>query len=240
MDLGIAGRVAIVSASSKGLGFGAARALAGEGVRVTITGRDPTALGAARQRIENETGVDVLALPGDITSPEEPARIVAETAARFGGVDIVVPNAGGPPPVRALDVTDDGVHAAIEANLLSAVRLIGASVPFMRANGWGRICCITSVSVVQPIPTLSLSNLARVGLYGWAKTAAADLVDDGITLNLACPGSHRTDRMVQLGGSGRMGDPDDFGRAVAFLCSEAAAFITGTRLVIDGGATQGL
>jgi 3-oxoacyl-[acyl-carrier protein] reductase len=93
---------------------------------------------------------------------------------------------------------------------------------------------------VQPIPTLSLSNLARVGLYGWAKTAAADLVADGVTLNLACPGSHRTDRMVQLGGTGRMGDPGDFGRAVAFLCSEPAAFITGTTLVVDGGATLGL
>jgi len=240
MDLGISGRVAVVTAASKGLGFGSALALAADGAKVTITGRDFATLSEAAARIEAETGAAVLAVPGDITDPDEPGRVVAQTLDHFGSVDILVPNAGGPPPTHALDVSAEAVHAAIEANLLSAVRLVQAAVGPMRAQRWGRICCITSVSVVQPIPTLSLSNLARVGLYGWAKTAAADLVADGVTLNLACPGSHRTDRMVQLGGTGRMGDPGDFGRAVAFLCSEPAAFITGTTLVVDGGATLGL
>jgi 3-oxoacyl-[acyl-carrier protein] reductase len=242
MDLGIAGRVALVTASSKGLGFGTAHALAADGARVVITGRDAASLEEARSRIADETSGEVLALTGDINDPEQPARVVAAAAERFGGLDILVPNTGGPPPARSLDVSDDQVHAAIEANLLSAVRLVRAALPHMRTGHWGRICCITSYSVVQPVPTLALSNLARVGLYAWAKTAATDLVDDGITLNLACPGPHATDRMraLQIGATGRMGDPGDFGKAVAFLCSEPAGFITGTTLVIDGGATVGL
>ncbi|MGA8369046.1 MAG: SDR family oxidoreductase, partial [Acidimicrobiales bacterium] len=163
---------------------------------------------------------------------------------RFGSLDIVVANAGGPPPGRALDVDDASLVAALNANLLTSVRLVRAAVPVMAGRGWGRICCLTSFSVVQPIPTLALSNTARVGLWAWAKTAAHDLAADGtgITLNLACPGSHATERMRQLGndGGGPMGDPADFGKVVTFLCSDPARFVNGAALVVDGGATLAL
>jgi 3-oxoacyl-[acyl-carrier protein] reductase len=125
---------------------------------------------------------------------------------------------------------------------LTSVRLVRSAVPYMRNNGWGRVCCITSYTVKQPIPTLALSNTARTALWAWAKTAAIDLFPDGITLNLALPGHHATDRMKQLGGgdTSGMGDPGDFGKVVAFLCSEPAKFVTGTALQVDGGATTGL
>jgi len=128
----------------------------------------------------------------------------------------------------------------LNANLLTSIRLVQASVPPMRAAGWGRICLLTSSFVKQPSPTLSYSNTARTGLWAWAKTAAQDLIDDGITLNLACPGLHATDRMKELGTEGRMGDPEDFGAVVAFLCSEAAGFVSGAALQVDGARTLGL
>jgi 3-oxoacyl-[acyl-carrier protein] reductase len=240
MDLGIAGRVALVTAASKGLGLASATALASDGARVAITGRTPDVLERAAADLQATTGTEVLALPGDITDPGEPERVVAATVARFGRLDIVVANAGGPSPARSLDVTDDQVLDAVNANLLTTVRLIRAALPHLEASDQGRICAITSYSIVQPIPTLALSNLARTGLWAWAKTAAADLVARGVTLNVICPGPHRTERMAKLGMAGVGGDPGDFGRAVAFLCSSSAAFITATTLVVDGGATLGL
>jgi len=125
---------------------------------------------------------------------------------------------------------------------MSAVRLTREAVPVMRERGWGRICCIASYSVVQPIPMLALSNTARVGLWAWVKTAALDLASEeaGITLNLLCPGPHATDRMRQLGGTGVMGNPADFGSVAAFLCSEQARFVNGAAVVVDGGATLAL
>jgi 3-oxoacyl-[acyl-carrier protein] reductase len=131
---------------------------------------------------------------------------------------------------------------ALNANLKSAVRLARAAIPAMRRQGWGRVCCITSYSVVQPIPTLALSNTARAGLWAWAKTAAHDLgvEQSGVTVNLICPGPHATDRMRELGGTGVMGDPADFGRVATFLCSRQAAFINGAAVVVDGGATLAL
>ena len=178
-----------------------------------------------------------------MTDPTTPGQLVDDAVARWGRLDIVVGNAGGPPPGRALDVDDDAVLAAVNANLLSSVRLAQAAVPHLRAGGWGRICFVTSVSVRQPIPGLALSNMARAGLWAWAKTAAADLFGDGITVNLACPGLHATDRMKALGGgagSGPVGDPDDFGKVVAFLCSEPAGFVSGTAVGVDGAAVAGL
>ncbi len=130
----------------------------------------------------------------------------------------------------------------MEANLLTSVRLVRSAVPHMRAGGFGRLCCITSYSVVQAIPTLALSNTARTGLKAWAKTATADLgaADGDVTLNLVCPGPHATERMKQLGGTGPMGDPADFGRVVAFVCSTHANFVNGASIVVDGGATLAL
>jgi 3-oxoacyl-[acyl-carrier protein] reductase len=239
MDLGIAGKVALVTASSKGLGRGTALALAGEGVKVGICARGEGAL-RDTERLIKEQGGEVLALVADVTNPDEPARLVDAVAAHFGALDILVANAGGPRPERAMNLNDEEILAAVNANLVTSVRLVRAAVPWMRRTGWGRICLITSIAIKEPIPTLALSNLSRTGLWAWAKTAAADLVSDGITLNSACPGSHATDRIKDLGTAGRLGDPDDFGRIVTFLCSEAAGFITGTALSVDGGVSRGL
>ncbi|HEX2039321.1 MAG TPA: SDR family NAD(P)-dependent oxidoreductase [Acidimicrobiales bacterium] len=242
MDLGITGRVALVTAASKGLGRASAVALAREGVKVALCARGRDALADAASEIA-DLGGEALAIPADVTEPEAPARVVATTVEHFGRLDILVANAGGPPPATALDVTDQQLADAVNANFVTSVRLVREAVPHMRPGGWGRICCIASSSVKQPIPGLALSNAARTALWAWAKTAAADLFPAGITLNLACPGLHATDRMKELGFDGEgvaLGDPGDFGRIVAFLCSEPAAFLSGVALQVDGAATVGL
>ncbi len=241
MELGIEGKVALVVASSRGLGRATAQALAGEGARVMISSRDEASLSATATALRT-AGADVDTVVADITDPAAPARLVKATVDRFGGLDVLVANAGGPPAGHALEVGEEALVAALNANLLSAIRLVAEAVPVMREGGWGRICCITSFSVVQPIPSLALSNTARAALWAWAQTAAQDLAVEGtgITLNLACPGHHATDRMRQLGASGPMGDPRDFGRVVAFLCSQQANFINGAAIVVDGGATLAL
>ncbi len=239
MDLGITGRVALVTAASKGLGRASAVALAQEGAKVVICARGAEALADAEAQLAGHT--EVLAIPADVTDPAAPAQLVAATVERFGRLDIVVANAGGPPAGRSLDVDDAQVEAAVNANLLTSVRLVREAVPHLRQQGWGRICLITSSSIKQPIPTLALSNTARTGLWAWAKTAARDLYGDGITLNLACPGSHATERMKQISRpEGPIGDPSDFGRVVAFLCSAPAGFVSGTTVVVDGARSVGL
>lgn len=236
MDLGLDGKVALVTAASRGLGRGAALALSEEGVRLAICARDPERLAAAAEAMPGET----LAIPADMADPDTPARLVEAAVERFGRLDIVVGNAGGPPPVRALEVDGAALHAAVDTNLLSSIRLVQSALPHLRRAGWGRIALITSAAVKQPIPTLAYSNTARTGLWAWAKTAAQDLIDDGITVNLVCPGLHDTDRVRELGMTGRMGDPADFGRVVAFLCSEPAGFVSGAALQVDGAGTLGL
>jgi 3-oxoacyl-[acyl-carrier protein] reductase len=242
MDLGLEGRVGIVAASSKGLGRASADALASEGVRLVISSRGAQALTEAETQLK-ERGADVIAVRADVTDPGTPERLVSAAVDHFGRLDIVVPNAGGPPPASALDVDDDAILAAIEANLLTSVRFVRAALPHLTRAGWGRICCIASSTIVQASPTLALSNTARTGLWAWAKTAAADLRGTGVTLNLICPGFHATDRMIELGatGGGRpMGDPADFGKVVAFLCSQAATNLNGARIVVDGGDSLAL
>jgi len=237
MDLGLRGKVALVTAASKGLGRASALALAAEGASVAICARGEEAL----RSTENDLGENALALPMDVTEPDAPARLVEATIERFGRLDVLVANAGGPPPGRALEPDDAAFEAALNANLLTSIRLVRAALPHMRERGWGRICLITSVSVKQPLPDLTLSNTARTGLWGWAKTAAADLRPEGITLNLACPGTHATDRVKETGHSkAQMGDPADFGKVVAFLCSEPANYISGAALQIDGASSMGL
>lgn len=235
MDLGLAGRVAVVTAASKGLGRATALALAAEGAKVVLNARDADALQAVAGQIEH-----ALVVPGDITDPALPARLVQAAVDRWGRVDAVVANAGGPPTGRALDVTDEQILAAVNANMLASVRLARAAVPHMRAARWGRIVFVASASVKQPIPDLALSNVARTGLWAWTKTAAQDLAEDDITVNLAAPGLHATDRLIERGVTGRTGDPADFGQVVAFLCSQQAAFVNGTALGVDGGAVVGL
>jgi len=241
MDFGIADKVALVTAGSKGLGRATALALAGEGVQVMLSGRNATTLEATRAEVA-ALGVDVGMRAGDVTDPGEPARLVAATVERFGRLDILVANAGGPPPGRALDLTDEAIAAALNANLTTSIRLVREALPHMRGAGWGRICCITSYTVKQPTPVLALSNTARTGLWAWIKTAAQDLSAEssGITLNMVCPGPHATDRMKQLGGTGVMGDPADFGAVTAFLCSAQAGFVNGSAVVVDGGSTLAL
>jgi len=240
MDLGIAGKVALVTASSKGLGRASAAALAAEGVKVVINARSGDALRQTETAIR-AAGGEVHAVVADVTDPVVAAQLVTATHDRFGALDILVPNAGGPPPGRALDLRDEQITDAVNANLTTSVRLVREALPYLRADGWGRICCITSWSIKQPMPGLALSNLARTGLWAWAKTAAADLFPSGVTLNLACPGGHATDRMRQLGGDAAgLGDPGDFGRIVAFLCSQPAAYISGAAVMVDGAASTGL
>ncbi|HEX6132043.1 MAG TPA: SDR family oxidoreductase [Actinomycetota bacterium] len=236
MDLGLDGKVALVTAASRGLGRGAALALAAEGCRVAICARGDEGLRATAA----ELGADTLAVPADVTDPAAPRRLVDATVERFGGLDVLVANAGGPPRARALEVEDAPMLEAVNANMLASIRLVREAVPHMRAAGWGRIVLITSSAVKQPIPDLAYSNAARTGLWGWAKTAAQDLVDDGVTLNLVCPGLHATDRVRELGHTGRLGDPEDFGRVVAFLCSASAGFVSGAALQVDGAGTLGL
>jgi len=238
VDLGVAGRVALVTAASKGLGRAAAVALAQEGAKVVICARGAEALASARAELESYT--EALSVQADVTEPAVPAQLVQTAVDRFGRLDIVVANAGGPPAARSLDVDDAQLEAALNANLLTSVRLVREAVPHMRAGGWGRICLLTSSSIKQPIPTLALSNTARTALWAWAKTAASDLFDDGITMNLICPGSHSTDRMKDIKLTGPVGDPVDFGRVVAFLCSQPANFISGSTVLVDGGRAVGL
>jgi 3-oxoacyl-[acyl-carrier protein] reductase len=238
MDLGLEGKVALVTASSKGLGKATAQALSQEGAKVVICARNQQALDEAAASMPGET----LAVRADVADPAIPQRLVDVTVDRFGALHILVANAGGPPPARALEVTDDQLLAALQTNLLASIRLVQAALPSMRSAGWGRICLVTSKAVKQPIPTLALSNTARTGLWAWAKTAAADLFAENITCNLACPGTHDTDRARQAGmiGEGPVGDPADFGKVVCFLCSEPARFISGTALQVDGATTTGL
>jgi 3-oxoacyl-[acyl-carrier protein] reductase len=238
MDLGLHGRVALVTASSKGLGRATAMALSQEGAKVVMCARNHEALAAAAKSLPGET----LPIQADVTDPAAPQHLVGATLDHFGGLHILVANAGGPPPARALEVDGDLLQAALQANLLASIRLVQAALPPMRQAGWGRICLITSKSVKEPIPTLALSNTARTGLWAWAKTAAADLFGDNITLNLACPGTHDTERARETGsvGGGPVGDPADFGKVVAFLCSEPARFVSGTALLVDGATTRGL
>ncbi len=174
MDLGIQGKVALVTAASRGLGRASAEALADDGARLVICARGEQALRTTEQALAAR-GAEVVAMAADMADPATPELLVDAALERFGRLDIVVANAGGPPPGSALELDDDAIRAAVETNLLSSVRLVRAALAPMRAQGWGRLCCISSYSVVQPIPGLALSNTARSGLRAWAKTAAADL-----------------------------------------------------------------
>ena len=235
MDLGLTGRVAVVTAASKGLGRASASALAAEGAKVVLNARSTAALEALAASLD-----DAIVVAGDITDPDMPAQVVDAALARWGRVDIVVGNAGGPPSGRALDVDDEQILAAVNANMLASVRLARAAVPHMLERRWGRVCFIASASVRQPIRDLALSNVARTGLWAWTKTAAQDLAEHGVTVNIAAPGLHATDRLLERGATGRSGDPADFGQVVAFLCSEQAKFVNGVALGVDGGTVTGL
>lgn len=250
MDLGIEGRRAVVAASSAGLGLAAARALAREGVRVAISGRDVDRLAAA-ERALRDGGADVVAVRADLSTAEGAAAMVDEAVDRLGGVDILVPNAGGPPAGTFATTTLDAYRAALDLNLLSTVAMCQQAVPAMAAAGWGRVVAITSIGARQPIGRLAASSTARAGVTGFLKVLATEVAADGVTVNSVQPGVHETDRLGHLTAGdlaglvadvpvGHLGDPADFGSVVAFLCSEHARFVTGVGLPVDGGASRSL
>jgi 3-oxoacyl-[acyl-carrier protein] reductase len=252
MDLGIAGRRAAVAAASAGLGLGCARALAREGADVVVCGRHADRVDAAVSALRAEAGaVAVAGVVADVGTPDGAAGFVAQAAEALGGLDILVANAGGPQPGTFASLDVDAYLPALQLNLLSTVAMCKAAVPAMAEQGWGRVVAITSSTVRQPAATLILSNTARAGATAFLKTLASEVAPRGVTVNSVQPGLHATDRMTQLhaGDVGALaaamptrsvGDPDDFGAAVAFLCSAQARFITGTTLLVDGGVYPGL
>ena len=248
MDLGIAGRRAIVTGGSSGLGLATAKALAAEGVRIVIVSRDAANL--ARAVAEFAPGSVVDTLVADVGDRTQVDTMVREARGILSGVDILVANAGGPPPGTFASTSFDAYDAALKSNLLSTVAMCQAVVPIMRESGWGRILAITSTSVREPIEHLILSNTARAGLTGFLKTLAREVAGDGITVNTLQPGLHLTGRLAALYPepetlaatipAGFVGDPDDFGHVAAFMCSTHARFMTGVSVPLDGGALRGL
>jgi 3-oxoacyl-[acyl-carrier protein] reductase len=247
VDLGIAGRTAAVAGATGGLGFASASALAAEGVRVAICGRQQGRVDDAVARI----GHDAVGIVADVGTTAGAVGFVEEATAALGHLDILVPNAGGPPPGGFASTALDAYEPALALNLVSVVAMCKAAVPSMQDRGWGRVVAITSVAVRQPIETLILSNTARTGATGFLKTVAREVARDGVTVNSVQPGLHATDRLVSLYGgdissaaagvpAGFVGQPDDFGAVVAFICSEHAKFLTGAAICVDGGTYAGL
>lgn len=264
MDLGLAGKVAIVAASSGGLGKATALTLAREGALVTINGRDAASLARTAQEIRAETGGDVLEVVADLREEGAADRLVAETLAARGRLDVVVCNAGGPPPGTFSDLADKGDAVwldAIQLNLMSTIRLSRAALPHLETTG-GSITNIVSISVKQPIPHLVLSNTARTAVVGFAKSLSAEFAPRGVRINNVLPGSILTNRVRSIAAPkaeatgrdveeiireegaqipmGRHGTPQEFANAVVFLASPAASYITGVSLLVDGGVFKGL
>lgn len=246
MDLAIAGRRAAVAAGSKGLGFGVAQALVDEGVEVAICGRHRDTLDHAVARL----GAHAVGIVADVSTVEGATGFVRDARDALGDLDILVPNAGGPPPGNFAQTNVQQYLDAFELNCRSAIAMCYEAVPLMRANGWGRVVAITSIAVRQPIAGLILSNTARAGLTGFLKTLAREVAGDGVTVNSLLPGLHATERVAALHAdavdptagipAGRIGDPLEFGKVAAFLCSDAAGYVTGTATVVDGGAYAAL
>lgn len=262
MDFGIEGKVALVAASSRGLGRAVAEELATEGCKLVMCARTERALEDARGDIHDATGAEVLAVTADLTEPGDVLRLVAAAEAEFGRVDILVTNTGGPPPgpfeAHSPETWDD----AVRQNLLSVINLCRAVLPGMKERGWGRILNVTSVAVKQPVDGLILSNSIRAAVTGFAKTLANEVAAYGVTVNNIMPGFHRTERLDELAADiagrsgveasevfsgwegsipmGRLGNPREFAAVVTFLASERASYVTGSSIAVDGGSIKGL
>lgn len=254
MELGISGKRALVCASSKGLGRGCAEALAAAGVNLVLNARGADALNATADAIRSEHGVEVTTVAADVTTEEGRAAVLAAA----GDVDILVTNAGGPPPGLWSDWNRDDFIAAVDANMLTPIALMQAALPGMIAKGWGRVVNITSGSVKAPIPQLGLSNTARAGLTGFVAGTSRQVAEHGVTINNLLPGIHATDRAASLDAgvmkaqgidlataqkqreatipARRYGTASEFGATCAFMCSQHAGFMVGQNIVLDGGA----
>lgn len=260
MDLGIAGRSALIGGASSGIGLACARALAGEGVRVALVARRERETRQSAEGIARHFGVEALPLIADLTDEVACRRVVSEAAEQFGGLDILVPNAGGPRAAAFDQLSDADWESAIRLSLLSTVRLIREALPHMRRGGWGRIVIIGSLVTVEPRAELVLSSTLRTGLVALTRILARECGPQGICVNLVSPGYTRTQRQVELAGAapkgrqaaevfdsmaseiplGRMAEPEEIGSVVAFLCSQRAAFVSGINLLVDGAHSRGI
>jgi 3-oxoacyl-[acyl-carrier protein] reductase len=261
MDLGLKNKVALVTGSSRGLGYAAAYLLAKEGCRVAINGRDEGKVKAAAERVNKETGTQVEGFAGDASLPDVPEKLVKQTVEAFGGLDILITNTAGPTP-GSIDTLDEAAwQKGIDLSLMSHVRLIKAALPYLRKSDAASVLTVTSYSVKQPIPNLLISNSVRAATVGLTKSLAMELGKDGIRLNSILPGWTETERVTELMGVrakanqtsveeetrkqsleiplGRMGHPEEFANAAVFLVSPAASYITGAMLNVDGGIIKG-
>lgn len=262
MEFGLKGKRAIVMAASRGLGYASALGLAREGCRLVICSRDKARIDAAADQIRKATGAEVTALEADVSSASEAKRLVDAAVSAYGGLEIVVHNAGGPPAGETLAMSEDQWQKAFEQNLLSFTRIVSAAAPELRKAGYGRILTIASSSIKQPIPNLALSNALRAGVWGLAKTLSRELGPSGILVNVIAPGRIDTERIAELDAAmatksgksvedvrkasvgtiplGRLGRPEELANLVVFLASEAGSYITGQAITVDGAAGTAL
>lgn len=262
MDLGLKGKVVLVAGGSLGLGKAVALEMGREGARLAIGSLDDANLPAALEEIRRKTGAEVIAIPTDVSDPEQAKAFVRKAVERFGTVDVLVNNAGGPPSVGFLDIDDKLWEYGFRLNLLSTIVMTREAVPLMKEKKWGRIINMTSISVKQPIDGLMLSNTIRSGVIGFAKTLSNELATFNITVNSVCPGFTLTDRVRNLAKTiaerenttpekvigkweetipmKRLGTPEEFAALVTFLASEQAGYITGAAIQIDGGWYKGV
>jgi 3-oxoacyl-[acyl-carrier protein] reductase len=260
MDLGLTGVPAAVSGASRGLGYAIAMELAGEGAEVAICSRDEDAAKGAASAIEGATGRPIHPFGVDVSTAEGASRFIEEAADRMDGLQVLVVNAGGPPPGPSDSFDDAAWLDALNLNFLSAVRMVRAARPHLEKRPWGRIVCLTSFTVREPAAGMALSNTARAATTSFAKTLASELAGAGITVNCVMPGQIVTDRLRSLAGAppdagpdhpsfksmrsgipiGRVGTPDELAAVVTFLCSERASFINGVNLPVDGGFLKGV